>query len=361
MGAHKKQPGIRDVIARDRSRARVFAAMVLLPIVVAFSGALYTLWFVAQIWREATGQEHLYDSVVTFLFATFAAVTTIGLAVLAARWSFSFVRNLLVPQRIQAIWLRRFQAEGGGAFRTSRVIDGLARDGISTLTLQDRDVRLSLEQRRHRLAPMFWSLTAALLGAFSIYFASKVMWFTTAAQSLAAIYFLLEAWGLVVLILLMAIGIAAAAGPIATFFSRNRDDYAKMPRLMARIAAGRRRRGAVVLRICDANWRAAVVGGLAVVDVVIVDISQVTEHIAWEIREAVSTRGRGALVFISRESAGGPPPQAVRTLENAGAFLPAEIVYYPKSRRDRNKAREFASGICEAIYSAMDRVSRTPQ
>jgi hypothetical protein len=128
--AVERTPGIRDSIARDRKRARFYGALVLLCIAVALVGFLYATWLVGQYFGA--------------LIVAFAAAITIGLAVVVARWSSVFVRGALVHQRIQAMWLRRFQAEGGEVFRTSRVIDRLARDGISTLTLQDRDVRLSL-------------------------------------------------------------------------------------------------------------------------------------------------------------------------------------------------------------------------
>jgi hypothetical protein len=338
---------LRDLIASDRRRARLFDGLVSLCIAVVFAGFLYATWFVSQYLGAP--------------MSAFAAPITIALAMVVGRWTSSFVRGLLVRQRIQAMWLRRFQAEGGEAFRTSRVIDRLARDGISTLTLQDRDVRLSLEQRHHRLAPMFWTVTGLLLAAFGVYLAPRVALFGSSVregmQSFGEVLIFAEVWMLAVLILLAAIGTAAAAGPVETFFFRNRDDYAKLPRLVSRIAAGRRKRGAVVLRISDANWRAAVVSALAAVDVVVIDISQVTDHIAWEIREAVNARGSAALVFICREPADGLSPQTFRVLEASGAPRLPDIVVYPGSRRDRSKARAFASAIREAIYSAMDRVS----
>lgn len=118
---------IRTRIVHDRKRASVFACLAIVLIAAVFTVFLYVASFVTQYLGR-------------FYFTVVASGTVFFCAVVA-RWNFEFVSARLIRQRIQAMWLRRFQAEGGRAFRTSRVVDRLARYGISTLTLQDRDVQ----------------------------------------------------------------------------------------------------------------------------------------------------------------------------------------------------------------------------
>ena len=251
---------IRTRIVRDRKRAGVFACLAIVLIAAVFTVFLYVASFVTQYLGR-------------FYFTVVASGTVFFCAVVA-RWNFEFVRARLIRQRIQAMWLRRFQAEGGRAFRTSRVVDRLARYGISTLTLQDRDVRLSLEQRHQRLAPILWALSIPLttglaLVSFSLWQAAFRSTSADGFQELGALFAAFEGLLFVAVILAGAMSIASIAGPIETFFFRHRDDYAKLPRLVRRVTAGRRQRGAVVLRISDDHWRDAVTTALRAVDVAI--------------------------------------------------------------------------------------------
>ncbi len=137
-------------IARDRGVAGFFAFIAALPPTAAALGMFYVGY------RILTNPEDMSQSSI-WIWLAFIALFAF-LFWIVARWTYDSVHAGLTPQRVQAMWLRRFQSESGDAFRTSRVIDRLSRYGVAALTLQDRDVQLSFEQRRNRLAPMFWLL-----------------------------------------------------------------------------------------------------------------------------------------------------------------------------------------------------------
>lgn len=350
-------------IAGDRARAGFFAFIASLPAVAAVLGLLY-VGYAAVTDSEDLAAEGGYiwlAAIAVFAFLFFVI----------ARWTYDSVQAALTPQRVQAMWLRRFHTERG-AFRTSRVIDRLSRYGISPLTLQDRDVQLSFEQRRNRLAPIFWLLFIPV--ALAIAYLLWNGWQAAQADIMdlepardlrtgvgqvigafvgliaVAMLFIAGFFAAILATVLVVMLIAALAGPVGAMFSRNRDDYQRLPALLKRFHGGKRR-GAVVLRISDENWRAAVSSALAAADVAIVDLSDVTDHVAWEIGEAVKACGDSGLVFIAREGAK-LSDGARGAVRNALGREPAHIVTYPA--RDGGDAERFARALREQICNAAD-------
>lgn len=352
-------------IARDRGVAGFFAFVASLPAVAGIAAMAFVAYtFVTDDstdWREDGGY------VTLGLLALFAFLSFI-----LARWTFAAVRSALTPQRVQAMWLRRFQSERDG-FRTSRVIDQLSRFGVAALTLQDRDVQLSFEQRRNRLAGVFWILfiPIAALIAYFIYqgwiSAQEDILNNPRAESLQAgvTEFFRDLFALLIITILMVLGIflgvlasmaavmllAALAGPIGALFSRNRDDFAGLPKLLDRIQRGKGRRGASIVRISDAHWRDAVTSSLNAVDVAIIDVSDVTEHVAWEIAEAVKACGAESLVFICREGAELSEP-AKAAIRSALGREHMQLIEYPAHRNGHGEG--FARDLRERIYVAAE-------
>ena len=360
---------ISDRIAGDRAVSGFFALLASLPAVAAGVGMLYVGY------RLLTNPEDMRDPSALVWLAVIALFAVLFWVV--ARWTYAAVRAALTPQRVQAMWLRRFQSEGGGAFRTSRVIDRLSRYGVAALTLQDRDVQLSFEQRRNRLAPMFWLLFIPL--ALLIGYLAWQGWQNAQAdimnlppardlqsgvgQVIGAMFALIAVALLFALVLvfgvlgamLLVMLLAAIAGPIGALFSRHRDDFKTLPRLLERIRRGRGRRGAAIVRISDANWREAVTASLAAVDVAIIDLSNVSEHVAWEIGEAAKACGASGLVFICVDSDNGGPrlSEAARAaVRTALGRDPGRVIYYPAARDGDEKG--FARELREQIYTAAD-------
>ncbi|MCA8885726.1 MAG: hypothetical protein R3C31_07090 [Hyphomonadaceae bacterium] len=353
-------------IARDRGVSGFFAFLASLPPLAAIVGLLYLGYEVVTDQREDLRADGGYLMIA--LLALFAFLFFI-----VARWTYDAVQAGLTPQRVQAMWLRRFQSESGDAFRTSRVVDRLSRHGISALTLQDRDVQLSFEQRRNRLAPMFWLLFLPVAGAL-VYLIYQG-WLSAQAdimdmpraetlqQGIGQIFGAFFA--LIVVAILLVVGVffgvmatlvvvmllAAISGPIGAMFSRNRDDFKSLPRLLDRLQRGKGRRGASIVRISDANWREAVASSLAAVDVAIIDLTNVSENVAWEIGEAVRNVTPSGLVFICSEGSQLSNEARVAVRDALGRE-PSNVVYYPSKRG--GKATRFARALREQIYDAAD-------
>jgi hypothetical protein len=354
-------------IAQDRGGASFWAFVASLPAVAAVLGLLY-LGYLELSDPENLAEDNGYiwlGAIALFAFLFFSV----------ARWTYDAVRAGLTPQRVQAMWLRRFQAEKGDAFRTSRVIDRLSRDGISAITLQDRDVRLSFEQRRNRLAPTFWlffvpiALGLSYLGYVSVQqaqesFANQELPETAnIIEALVQAFVLALAQGamlaMIIAVFVLAVMaaallfflVAALAGPIGAMFSGKGDEFRTLPRLLERLRRGKGRRGASIVRISDAHWRDAVTSSLGAVDVAIIDLSDVTDNVAWEVGEAVKACGRTGLVFICRK--GVKLPESARAaVRNALGREPTHIVSYPAKRG--GDAEKFARALREQICSAAD-------
>lgn len=363
-------------IARDRSVAGFFAFLAALPPTAAALGMLYVGY------RVITNPEDMSESSVWIVLAIIALFAFLFWIV--ARWTYDAVHAGLTPQRVQAMWLRRFQSESGNAFRTSRVIDRLSRYGVAALTLQDRDVQLSFEQRRNRLAPMFWLIfapAAAFLGVAGVREFQRVQvelanqqtnlsdsivsnniveaFFQAIFQALVQGIVSVVVLALVILLFIAALmlttviifAIAALSGPVGAMFSGKRDEFRKLPRLLDRLKRGKGQRGASIVRVSDKHWREAVCASLAAVDVAIIDVTDVSEHVAWEIGEAVKACGAAALVFIRREDAAFTD-KAKAAVQAALGRAPRHIVTYPGSRG--GDAKRFAHQLRQHIYEAAD-------
>lgn len=351
-------------IKGDRGPAGCFAVVAALPALALVVGIL---WIFAQ---SLSHREKPEDFILSGVFLAFALMFW-----LVAGWSYSAARSAMTPQRVQAMWLRRFQTEKGSAFRPSRVIDRLSRHGISAITLQDRDVKLSFEQRRNRLAPTFW-LFFAPIGAILAF--AGVTQYQSVQQQIAnqhieysdnigeaigqaigqglanglAIVFVILIFALALMLTTLLIFLVAAiSGPLGAMFGGKRDDFSKLPRLLERLQRGKGRRGASIVRISDAHWREAVSSSLSAVDVAIIDLTNVSENVAWEIGEAVKGVSPSGLVFICSED-GQLSSEARAIVRGALGREPSNIAYYPG--KSGGGAKRFARALREQIYDAAD-------
>jgi len=360
---------IANQIARDRGPAGFWALVAALP---GLAAALAFLYLAYDEVVHNNGLEKQGGAVVVGGMALFAYLFWI-----IARWSYDSVHAALTPQRLQAMWLRRFQTEKSERFRPSREIDRLSRYGISSLTLQDRDVQLSFEQRRNRFAPFFWLFFVPSAAAVAIFgnqmLQQAIAQFrhpqlspdlhTAVGQIIGNFFAELVVLALVLAVIILAalasvlliMAFAAVSGPVGAMISRNRDDFPQLPLLLDRIRHGRRAKGAVILRIGDRHWKDAVASSLGVADAAIIDLTNVTGNIAWEIDQAAKTCTRAGLVFIRRESAAPMSREAAQVLAHMLGQAPQnnEIISYPAS--PGAKARAFARRLRQAIYAAADR------
>lgn len=360
MGGQPK--GIRERVGRDRVRARIFGLLASMP--ARLVAAIFLLGAISEL-LSLELSAFAFFAFFSFLFET------------VGRWSDNAVRAAITPQRVRAMWLRRFQAEGGRSFRVSRVIDRLTRHGVRALTLQDRDVQLSWEQRRTRYAPRFWLLflpIGVVIGYFVFgMFDDLAREFMDTPSGLnpleafghalvmmivgpmfAAIFVVIFFFFSILALNAMVMFITVLSGPIGAIFTRHRDDFRKLPRLLQRIKAGRGR-GAVVIRVSDAKWRDAVHSALAAVDVAIIDLTNASDQIIWELGEAAKACGADGLIFIRRQDAG-LESAVERHLIKLLGHSPSLIIGYPGTRDiDRHTADGFAQNLREAIYVAAER------
>lgn len=349
-------------IKADRVPAGCAGALVALPAFAIMTGILWL--FV----RSLSYQDEPGDFILSGIFLAFALLFWF-----VAGWSYSAARSAMTPQRVQAMWLRRFQSERGDAFRPSRVIDRLSRHGISALTLQDRDVKLSFEQRRNRLAPVFWLFFVPIAGALS--YAGMTQYRSVQeqianqqidysdnigeaigqaiGQGLAnglAVVFVILLFALALMVTTVLIfALAALAGPLGAMFAGKRDDFAKLPRLLKRLKRGKGRRGASIVRISDTHWQQAVSASLGAVDVAIIDLTNVSENVAWEIGEAAKGVTPAGIVFIASE-ASGLSSTARAAVRQALGHEPSDIALYPI----RGSGKSFAKVLRERICHAAD-------
>jgi MFS family permease len=359
------QRSISRRIAGDRGAAGFFAFIASLA---PFAGVVGMGYLIYHLFTDPSTD---FESDGGYFWVGFLVLGAV-LFWIVTRWTYDSVHAALTPQRVQAMWLRRFQAEGGDAFRTSRVIDRLSRYGVSALTLQDRDVQLSFEQRRNRLAPMFWLLFIPI--AALITYAVWTGWQnaqtdimdlppaqdlrTGIGNALGAVFALIVVGlllfvglflGIMATVLIVMI-LAALAGPIGATMSKNRDDFRGLNTLLKRLQRGKRR-GASVVRISDANWREAVTSSLGAVDVAIIDLTNVSDHVAWEIGEAAKACTQAGLVFICRDGVA-ISPAAKAAIRQALGREGVSVVHYPARRGASDK--HFARDLRTHIYDAAD-------
>lgn len=350
---------IRKQIAGDRRHARMAAAtasLVSATLVAISVWALYTS-VAGLVSYPSQADAGVYAYVAAAMLATIASVVLLI-------WTYRSARNASMRQRVQAMWLRRFQREAGTAFRTSHVIDQLSQHGISTITLQDRDVKISFAQRRNRALSIAWRVLTPTIGLVGVVGVFVVAIFLqrdlTDLQSglggaLLLLGFYVGGSALLFAGAILALAGAAISGPVQTFFRRSSDDYHRLPRLVERIRTGRRTRGTEILRISDDRWRDAVSTALSVVDVVIVDVSSWSDSLAWELREVSKICSPRAAVFICREGVDGVPIEAAAIMGNVtGDTSSSRIAWYPVSSHDSAAADRFAIALRERVYSAMD-------
>jgi hypothetical protein len=272
--------------------------------------------------RMATGFSEVYDAPVFDLrmFATFGALGTAFAAF--SYWINRAVSAALTPQRFHVTWLRRFRTDRTLPFRMSKVVDDLTFYGLSSTTLQDADVRFS------RVRRSFWqSFTLPLFG-------------------LAFIVLLVVTGGSpnIPFLIVAALVAASAFGAIRTTLSNDRDDFNELVRLTQLIQIGRHRRGTAVLKIPDARWKEAVSLSLSVSDLAIIDVSDVTPAISWEVDEALRVCSRDGVVFICREGSSGA--KALNT--DIGRMM---LVQYPVEGGGKS-VRLFQKRLLSAIFRA---------
>jgi hypothetical protein len=91
-------------------------------------------------------------------------------------------------------------------------------------------------------------------------------------------------------------------------------------------------------------------------DVAIIDLTDVSENVAWELEKAANTPGGERIVFICSDSGTRALPlDAVAQVRAALGKPPPAVVYYPQSRHAEKEGQGFAGELRDAVHAAFDR------
>lgn len=262
------------------------------------------------------------------------------------------LRMRFTSKRVRLLWLRPFRLEGRGGFQTSRVIDRLPQSGILPLTLQDVDMRLSLEQIRHRRAGRFWFLVLlqilAILFLFYRYAPSE--WWSFDGFIILLVLFILGP----LLLLLFWFGplflLAAMEAGARLLPSLWRDDFRHLNRTLKRIQSGRWSAGAIVMRVRDEHWRETVTRSLVVADVILIDVTRLSENVLWELKQLDNLDPPPRLLFMCREDRREEEANLRQEIESVLRHPFDPFVFYP-SRRGRDTT--FAKALVAAIFNTV--------
>lgn len=279
----------------------------------------------------------------TYLFSSILLLTGYALFRLV-RW---LLRMTMLPPTACLVWLRKFDRENSSMFRLSRAVDLLGRDGVCTITLEDASFQQSRPQRRRLWMAAFWTIlgfiTAVLIGIGLMPGLSPY-----SPRSLADVGFLASAWAASVPISLMLAWLLTSKLGSSRQLSFA-DVRAQMDTYWLRP------RGAWLFRVRDEWWRQSVLHALKEADAILVDVSAVTEHIKWEIEQALQAAPRDRIVLLIDEEALKDP----NALARLHAHVPAlegqvsQALAYPATRASAREAAAFQVELRNTVIAAL--------
>ncbi|HUF28736.1 MAG TPA: hypothetical protein VMM18_17275 [Gemmatimonadaceae bacterium] len=266
------------------------------------------------------------------------------------------------------VWLRRFRPSYEGRFRFHRALAEACSGLVYPVTIQDRSYRSSLIDgftgRGWFIAPLaFLTAMAAML---------------VAVVPLAMASAPVETFLLVVIILYIATGWAAVrlTRRLGYRAYRGPDARLQVATDLDRVKQGRRAGGlgVEVMQCDDEVWQDVVREALLRADVVIIDVSELTEHLRWEIRQALDILSPERVIFArERESDGGGEAReaemGARIASEAGIETQRrlQVVAYParqappgpaRRRQTRDLIQRLRVVIAEALVSDRERATR---
>jgi hypothetical protein len=221
--------------------------------------------------------------------------------------------------RALVLWLRRFHQSGEGRFRMHEVFEGLSAWGVLACTLSDdvvykstlaeRDIRRWVTQRVVQLPEMSWIFKLLMESIFFLGLLSAVglafvliafRGFSSAVEILAAITFIVLAVVSLRFIsraimrlfchtkrfqeiyrpmfaAAMAEAFTLPADAADSFFEKTTRDLVNQYSTMDR--------GFLALVVADADWQVVVRAAVDHAQVILVDVSEISDNLAWELRQ----------------------------------------------------------------------------
>jgi hypothetical protein len=244
------------------------------------------------------------------------------------------IRNSARTTGYVVLWLRRFHRREQKPFQS--VLDEACMYTCMPITVQDTSFRNSMGFAMGRLAPFFgfMAVVVVVLGLMSAPIVLDV----------------------IVLAVSVAVTIALIAAHWLGFLKfRGEDSEEALIRLVERVQDGKVRNGGVlVLQCSDATWQGVVEQALRRVDAVLVDVTQPSENVIWELRTALRFRApEGILLACAREDMTQKElPEAVRMTLQAAVDVPLERFpkfLYPGGLRRFERKGLWISGLREAL------------
>ena len=248
-------------------------------------------------------------------------------------------RNLSRRTGFVILWLRRFHRQEQKPFQ--KVLDEACMYTCMPITIQDTSLRNSIGFGLGRLAPILW-------GSMVIFVVVGMVPTTAILRDEIAI----------VLSLVLAAGLIAANW-LGYLKFREGDSVESLIRLVEKIRRGKVRNGGVlVLRCQDSFWRGVVQEALRRVDAVVVDVSEPSENVIWELRTALSLRApEGILLACAREHVEQTEmPEAIHAKLQEAIDVPLSrfpIFLYPGGVRRFEQKSFWISGLREALVQCM--------
>lgn len=346
-GNYVRRPRAYD--ARAPERAASWSSIVAIPVLVPFVWPVATmLWNDFLFFIDDSSNPGAYDPSRAIAYALCVLAVAVG-------WgAFQLVRQLLhtalLPPMATLVWLRKFDREGDNRFRLSRAVDALGQVGVCTITLEDASIPQSRPQRRRRWIAVFWTIQAfvglVLLGAF----------FMPAGQDMAAASTgpvppwvgFVSAW-----VLFVPASLLLARLFTSKFGSSELQSLADVRDRMDTVFL--RPRGAWLFRVRDDCWRQSVLHALAEADAVLVDVSEVTEHIIWEIEQAAHAAPRDRIVFLIDSSTLADHDALQRLEARLPAFSEqiAKALAYPADCISERESAAFRSNLHDRVIAAL--------
>lgn len=255
--------------------------------------------------------------------------------------SFRAVRIANTPPLAVLVWLRKFGRERRDAFRLSNVVDRLGRYGVCTLTLEDESFTRSGGREARLRTLIFW--VVALVGV-----AATAYWADQYQRYDFILFFDYEYPTPPLNGILMITGIVIAlSSPLVAWLGARmlaKGRSLTIDDIDARLHPDRPiPRGAFILPVPDEIWQDAVRRALENCDAVMVDVSALTEHIEWEIQQAVALAPVGACLYAVSESASQDTvrfAEIKQQLARLVSYEPEEYFVYPDERRASVQAHE---------------------
>jgi len=231
-----------------------------------------------------------------------------------------FFRAFLFPRVRSILWLRRFHREHPPEFPVSQVMRRLCRLGLPVVTLRDRSVAGGTPLAEP-LTPVF------LIGGLVV--TVWLLWILEGQAdrlNLEGPFALVIFGGLLALPVLIVPFFKLTQRALAVIrFSRHELKPQEIERLLHGVGKARAEDDVVVLAAADENWQAIVRAALEETDFVMVDLSDPSPNLHWEVQSIAASGAAERIIWMANTAA----PAELRIL-NDGSYEALNCVFRGK-------------------------------